>query len=62
MSDVNAPAPSRRFGTGALLLALALGLAGGAGAAWFLRRPAPGGAAAPQPASVPANPGMPAGM
>ena len=46
MSDVNAPAPSRRFGTGALLMVLALGLAGGAGAAWFLRRPAPGGGAA----------------
>ena len=43
MSDVNLPAPSRRFGTGALLLVLTLGLAGGAGAAWFLRRPAPGG-------------------
>jgi Cu(I)/Ag(I) efflux system membrane fusion protein len=49
MSDANAPTPSRRFGTGVLLLVLALGLAGGAGAAWFLRRPAPGGdAAAPR--------------
>jgi Cu(I)/Ag(I) efflux system membrane fusion protein len=49
MSDVNVPAPSRRFGAGALLLVLALGLAGGAGAAWLLRRPAPvGDAAAPK--------------
>ena len=52
MSEHNAPAPSRRFGTGALLLVLALGLAGGAGAAWFLRAPAPpSGGAAPEAAA-----------
>jgi Cu(I)/Ag(I) efflux system membrane fusion protein len=41
MSEKHAPSPSRRFGTGALLLVLALGLATGGGAAWFLRRGAP---------------------
>ena len=47
MSETNAPLPPRRFGAGALLLVLALGVAAGAGAAWFLRGPAPasGGAA-----------------
>ncbi len=41
MSDVKPPAPSRRFGVGALLLVLVLGLAVGGGAAFLLGRGAP---------------------
>jgi Cu(I)/Ag(I) efflux system membrane fusion protein len=48
MSEIHPSAPPRRFGVGALLVVLLLGIASGGGAAWFLRRPAPGadGAAA----------------
>jgi len=41
MSETNPPSSPRRFGVGALLLVLAVGLAAGGGAAWLLRPPSP---------------------